>query len=90
MPRDLTPRTTIAVEVTGLTGATAASRWVGGTVSGAPASGTFLTGDFVISQTGTIWICTAGGTPGTWAQVSGAGGGGGGGEFDPVGWMGGY
>ena len=61
---------------TGLTGATTASRYVGGTASGAPGSGTFLTGDFVIDQTGKIWICTSGGSPGTWAQVSGGGGGG--------------
>lgn len=89
MPRDLTPRTTVAIEVTGLTGATAASRWVGGTVTGAPASGTFQVGDFVIAQNGTIWICNGAGTPGTWAQVSGSGGGGGG-ETDPLVWMGGY
>lgn len=62
---------------TGLTGATTASRYVGGTVSGSPGSGTFVTGDFVIDQTGKIWICTAGGSPGTWAQVSGGGGSGG-------------
>ena len=37
---------------TGLTGATAASRYVGATASGAPASGTFNVGDFVIDQTG--------------------------------------
>jgi hypothetical protein len=53
-----------------LTGATAASRYVGATASGAPASGTFSTGDFVIDQTGKVWICTAGGTPGTWANTT--------------------
>jgi hypothetical protein len=53
---------------TGLTGATAASRYVGATASGAPASGTFAVGDFVIDQTGTIWVCAGAGTPGTWAQ----------------------
>lgn len=50
----------------GITGATAASRYVGATTSGPPTSGTFLTGDFVIDQSGYMWICTAGGTPGTW------------------------
>lgn len=60
----------------GLTGATAATRYVGGTSSGAPASGTFATGDFIIDQTGKAWVCTASGTPGTWAQLSGGGGGG--------------
>jgi hypothetical protein len=54
------------LKVTGLTGATAASRYVGATPSGAPISGTFLLGDFVIDQTGIVWICTAAGTPGTW------------------------
>lgn len=54
---------------TGLTGATAASRYVGGTASAAPASGTFAVGDFVISQTGDIYVCTGAGTPGTWVRV---------------------
>ncbi len=53
----------------GLTGATAASRYVGATTSGAPVSGTFAVGDFVIDQTGKVWVCTAAGTPGTWGQV---------------------
>lgn len=56
---------------TGLTGATAASRWVGATTGGPPASGTFSTGDFVIDQTGFAWICTAGGSPGTWTALTG-------------------
>ena len=60
--------------VSGLPGATAASRYVGGTASGAPVSGTFSTGDWVIDQTGKIWVCTTGGTPGTWTQISSAGG----------------
>lgn len=60
----------------GLTGATAASRYVGATASGAPASGTFAVGDFVIDQTAKIWICTVAGSPGTWTQLSGGGGGG--------------
>jgi len=53
---------------TGITGATEASRYVGATTSGAPVSGTFAVGDFVIAQDGVVWICTAAGTPGTWAQ----------------------
>lgn len=59
----------------GLTGATAASRYVGGTASGAPTAGTFAVGDYVIAQNGVIWICTAAGTPGTWAQPAGGGAG---------------
>lgn len=54
----------------GLTGATQASRYVGATTSGAPTSGTFAKGDFVIDYTATIWVCTAAGTPGTWAPTA--------------------
>lgn len=57
----------------GLTGATAATRYVGATASGAPASGTFLVGDFVIDQTGAVYVCTVAGSPGTWTAVSGGG-----------------
>lgn len=53
----------------GLTGATAASRYVGATASGAPVSGTFAVGDFVIDQAGKLWICTTAGTPGTWTAA---------------------
>jgi hypothetical protein len=51
---------------TGLTGAVAASRYAGATASGAPASGTFAAGDYVVDQSGTIWLCVTAGTPGTW------------------------
>jgi hypothetical protein len=54
---------------TGLTGATTATRYVGGTANGAPASGTFAVGDFIVDQTGTIWVCTTAGTPGTWTTT---------------------
>lgn len=60
-----------SISATGLPGATAASRYAGATVSGAPTTGTFATGDFVIDQTGKAWVCTASGTPGTWSQVGG-------------------
>lgn len=53
----------------GLTGATAATRWAGATASGSPASGTFAVGDFVIDQTGKVWVCTSAGSPGTWANA---------------------
>lgn len=59
-----------AVIASGLTGATSASRYVGATASGSPASGTFAIGDFIVDRTGSIWICTTAGTPGTWAQLS--------------------
>jgi hypothetical protein len=57
----------------GLTGSTVASRYVGATTSGAPASGPHLVGDWSVDQTGAIWVCTLAGTPGTFVQV-GAGG----------------
>ena len=55
----------------GLTGATAVSRYVGATASGAPTSGNFGVGDFVIDQTGAVWVCTAAGSPGTWRPPPG-------------------
>lgn len=57
------------VTPTGLTGGTTTVRLGGGTASVAPASGTWVTGDFVFSQTGHAYLCTAGGTPGTWVEV---------------------
>jgi hypothetical protein len=57
-----------------LPGATAATRYVGATASGAPASGTFAVGDFVIDQTGKVYVCTVAGSPGTWVQAGGSAG----------------
>ena len=51
------------------TGATAAGLFAGGTTGGPPVSGTFALGAMVADQTGALWICTAAGSPGTWAQV---------------------
>jgi hypothetical protein len=58
-------------KATGLTGAVSASRHVGGTTSGAPLTGTFAVGDFLVDQTGKLWVCTGAGTPGSWVQTSG-------------------
>ena len=55
----------------GLTGATSSSRYVGATAGGSPLSGTFNLGDYVIDQTGKVWICKFGGSPGIWTQVGG-------------------
>jgi hypothetical protein len=41
--------------------------------TGAPTTGTWATGDVVLDSAGAVWLCTAGGSPGTWA--GGAGGG---------------
>lgn len=67
--------------LTGPTGSAAATRWVGATASGAPASGAYLKGDWVIAQNGHLFICTAAGTPGTWVDAGTGGGGGGGIDF---------
>ena len=53
----------------GLTGAIQQSRYVGATASGAPASGSFQAGDFIVDRTGGIWVCTVAGTPGVWATT---------------------
>lgn len=57
----------------GLTGAVAPSRYAGATTSGAPTTGTFAVGDFVIDHTGILWICVTAGTPGTWVDASSSG-----------------
>lgn len=56
--------------IAGMTGAVQATRWVGGTTSGAPTTGTFAVGDYVIARDGAVFICTTAGTPGTWADMS--------------------
>jgi hypothetical protein len=72
-PVAYTPESAVFTTVTaaGLTGATAISRYAGASASGAPASGTFAVGDYVIDQTGAVWICTVAGTPGTWVAPAG-------------------
>ena len=61
------------VAPTGLTGATAASRYAGATTSGAPVSGSFAKGDYVIDQTGAVWVCYNAGAPGNWQKGGGGG-----------------
>jgi hypothetical protein len=58
----------LAVPNGGLSGAVAPTRYVGGTASGPPTTGTFAAGDFVVAANGHLFICTAAGTPGTWAE----------------------
>jgi len=62
-----------ALVASGLTGATSASRYVGATTSGAPATGTFVVGDFAVAQNGAMWVCTTAGSPGTWVQIGATG-----------------
>jgi hypothetical protein len=42
--------------------------------AGAPTTGTWAAGDAVQDATGAWWLCTAGGTPGTWAGGAAGGG----------------
>lgn len=63
-----------SVQATGLPGTQGGSRLAGGTTSGQPAEGTFAAGDVVTDLAGAIWVCTVGGTPGTWASAAGTGG----------------
>jgi hypothetical protein len=53
-----------------LTGATQASRYVGATATGAPSSGTWAVGDWLIAQDGVVWICTVAGSQGTWVAAA--------------------
>ena len=62
----------LAVATGGLTGATAATRFVGGTATVHPSTGTFAVGDYVVTQNGTVLICTVAGTPGTWVNAAGS------------------
>ena len=59
-----------AIGATGLPGATAASRHAGATASGAPTTGTFAVGDFIVDQSGAMYVCTVAGTPGTWVKIA--------------------
>ena len=64
-------QTVLDLAVSGLPGATVASRYVGGTSGGPPTTGTFAVGDFVSDATShTFWQCTVAGTPGTWVTAS--------------------
>jgi parallel beta-helix repeat protein len=62
-----------AVLVNGVAGATAGARFAGGTRSGAPTSGSWKAGDFVIDQSGKVWIYSGS----AWAASGGSNGGGG-------------
>jgi hypothetical protein len=55
-----------------LTGAAQPTRYVGATAAGAPTTGSFNQGDFVLDDTGALYVCTAGGSQGTWTLVNGA------------------
>jgi hypothetical protein len=59
----------LALTIDGLLGATNSSRYVGATASGAPTTGIFVLGDWIIDLTGKVWICTTAGQPGTWTNL---------------------
>lgn len=58
-----------SLSLSGVTGATAGTRFAGATSSGAPTTGTFLAGDMVVDLTGQMWVCISAGSPGTWTAV---------------------
>ena len=57
----------------GAGGTTTAARWVGGTAGGPPTAGTWAVGDWIVTTSGQVWICTTAGTPGTWVKSNQAG-----------------
>lgn len=59
------------LKITGLTGATTVTRYVGGTADGPPTSGAFSAGDYIMTTAGQVWVCTTGGSPGTWVTTGG-------------------
>ncbi len=52
----------------GFSGATAPSRYVGGTTVGVPTSGAYQAGDLVTSADGTVGVCRVSGEPGSWSS----------------------
>jgi Right handed beta helix region len=59
----------LATAVAGIAGASGRTGFAGGGMSGAPVSGAYTAGQFITNQDGTVWNCTASGSPGTWAQA---------------------
>jgi hypothetical protein len=60
--------------VKGAAGSTTQSRFMGAH-AGAPTSGTYVTNDWILDTTNhSFQYCTAGGTPGTWQQITASGG----------------
>ena len=50
-------------------GGAAALHLVPALTAGPPGTGSHLRGDLLMDRTGTLWICTAAGTPGTWDKI---------------------
>jgi hypothetical protein len=50
-------------------GGAAALHLVPAHTAGHPTAGSHLRGDLLIDHTGTLWLCTATGTPGTWRRI---------------------
>lgn len=53
----------------GLTGATTPTSYAGGTTRGHPLTGTWTQGQWVMSLDNHIYVCVAGGSPGTWRRA---------------------
>jgi hypothetical protein len=50
-------------------GGAAALHLVPAQTTGHPWSGLHLRGDLLMDRTGTLWVCVASGTPGTWHKI---------------------
>src|SRR3990167_10983325 len=57
------------LQVKGMPYVNITSRYVGATTGLPPIIGNFAVNYFVISETGTIFICIEAGSPGTWREV---------------------
>lgn len=73
MPQDLIPGSAIpfgapALTAGGINGL-GSLRFVGTTNGGAPTSGTYNTNDVILDKQGYVWVCTSGGSPGTWTSL---------------------
>jgi hypothetical protein len=50
-------------------GGAAALHLVPALTAGHPRTGSHLRGDLLMDRTGTLWLCVASGTPGTWHKI---------------------
>jgi hypothetical protein len=56
-----------ALRASGL-GSLASGRFIGVTTAGSPTGGPYTVGDFVVDQTGAMYVCTSAGSPGSWVN----------------------
>jgi hypothetical protein len=64
-----TTLTAATVQANAGTSGITAGRYIGTVPAAGPASGTWLANDYGFDSLGRIWVCTTGGTPGTWTPI---------------------